>query len=78
GYDMDINPSDKVNIYNNVGFIRFQNDRVVRGEVGLKYYFSRSFGVNGGYQFGRYKLVSDVNFIRANEKGPLFGIVLRF
>ena len=78
GYDMDINPTDKVNVYNNVGVIKFKNDRVLRGEVGVKYYVSRAFGVNGGYQFGRYKLVSDQNFIQANEHGPLFGVVFRF
>jgi hypothetical protein len=78
GYDMDINPTDGVNIYNNVGVIRFKNDRVLRGEVGVKYFVSRAVGVNGGYQFGRYKLVSDQNFIQADEHGPLFGVVLRF
>ncbi|MFL6337401.1 MAG: hypothetical protein ACJ754_29225 [Pyrinomonadaceae bacterium] len=78
GYDMDIHPTDRVSIYNNVGVFRLKRDRVLRGEVGLKYYLTRAFGVNGGYQFGRYKLVDDPNFIRANEHGPLFGAVLRF
>ena len=78
GYDMELYPTEKVNIYNNVGVFRLKRDRILRGEVGLKYYFTRTFGVNGGYQFGRYKLVDDPNFIRANEHGPLFGAVLRF
>jgi len=78
GYDMDIHPTDRVNIYNNVGVFRLKRDRVLRGEVGMKYYLTRAFGVNVGYQFGRYKLVDDPNFIRVNEHGPLFGAVLRF
>jgi hypothetical protein len=78
GYDMDIHPTERVSIYNNVGAFRLKRDRVLRGEVGLKYYVTRAFGLNGGYQFGRYKLVDDPHFIRVNEHGPLFGAVLRF
>jgi hypothetical protein len=78
GYDMDINPTDKVNIFNNVGFFKLSNDRFLRGEFGVRYYPSHTFGVSGGYQFGRYKVVDNQNFIRANEHGPFFGGLFRF
>jgi hypothetical protein len=78
GYDMDYDPNPKVNIYNNVGFMALSGERFLRGEIGLKYYFVRAFGINGGYQFGNYKLKKNQNFIDARENGPFIGGVLRF
>ena len=78
GYDMDINPSEKVNIFNNVGVARYKHERFLRGEVGLRYYVTKALGVSGGYQFGKFKLVNNQNFIQANENGPFFGGVFRF
>lgn len=78
GYDMDINPTAKVNIFNNVGIAKYKNERFLRGEVGIKYYATQAVGVTGGYQFGKYKLVNNQNFIEADENGPFFGVVFRF
>ncbi|MEO8573683.1 MAG: hypothetical protein ABI481_06910 [Pyrinomonadaceae bacterium] len=78
GYDMDINPSDKFNIFNNVGFMALGKQRFIRGELGLRYYITRNFGVSGGYQFGKYKLTNNDNYIQANESGPFVGGLVRF
>jgi len=78
GYDMDINPSEKVNIYNNVGIAVLFGERFVRGEVGVRYYLTRSFGLTGGFKFGTYKVLKDDNYVQADQNGPVFGGLIRF
>lgn len=78
GYDMDINPSTKINIYNNVGIAVLSGERFARGEVGLRYSITRTFGLTGGFKFGKYKVLKDDNYVQASQNGPVFGAFFRF
>ena len=78
GGDMDYDPTDKVNIFGNIGGIAFHHDRLFHAEGGLKYFASKNFGVVGGYKYQVYKWVNDNNFLRVNSHGPFVGGVLRF
>ena len=78
GYDLDYDPTDKINIFNNLGAIAFRHDRLFHVEGGLKYHASRNFGVVGGYKYARYRWVNDDNFLRITAHGPFVGGVLRF
>jgi hypothetical protein len=78
GYDLDYDPTSKVNIYNNLGAIAFQGDHFFHVDGGVKYFPVRHFGVNGGYRAVRYKLVDNENFISIRTHGPFFGGVFRF
>ena len=78
GYDLDFNPTPKVNIFNNLGAIAFQNDRLFHTEGGVKYFPATHVGVVGGYRYQRYKFVNDDNFLRITAQGPFFGGVYHF
>ena len=78
GGDLDYDPTDKINIFGNLGGIAFHHDRLFHAEGGLKYYASQHFGVVGGYKFQRYRWVNDNNFLRLNSHGPFVGGVIRF
>lgn len=78
GYDLDVDPSSKVNLFHNLGAIAFQGDHLFHVEGGIKYFPAHHFGVVGGYRFQRYKLEDDPNFLTVRSNGPFFGGVLRF
>ncbi len=78
GYDLDYDPTPKLNIFNNLGAIAFQNDRLFHTEGGVKYFPSRNIGVTGGYRYQRYKFINDDNFFRVTAHGPFFGGIYRF
>jgi hypothetical protein len=78
GYDIDWDPTPHVNIFNNLGVIKFRSDRLFHTEAGAKFFFNRSFGAVGGYKFQRYKFDDDPDFLRINSHGPFFGGVFRF
>ena len=78
GYDLDYDPTDKVNLFNNLGVIAFQHDRLFHVEGGGKYFVARNFGVVAGFKYQRYRWVNDPNFLRISSNGPFFGGVIRF
>lgn len=78
GYDLDYDPTPKINIFNNLGVMAFRHDRLFHTEGGLKYYATRHVGVVGGYKYQRYRWVNDNNFLRISSHGPFVGGVLRF
>ena len=78
GYDLDYDPTPKVNIFNNLGGIAFHHDRLFHVEGGVKYFPARNFGVVGGYKYQRYRWVNDQNFLRVSSHGPFVGGVFRF
>ncbi|HEY5837480.1 MAG TPA: hypothetical protein VIT19_00500 [Pyrinomonadaceae bacterium] len=78
GYDLDYDPAPNVNIFNNLGVIAFQNDRLFHTEGGVRYYPARQFGVVGGYRYQRYRWVDDNDFLRISAQGPFFGGIFRF
>jgi hypothetical protein len=78
GYDVDYDPHPKVNLFNNLGAIAFQGERLFHVEGGAKYFPSRHFGLSGGYRFQRYKVNDDPDFLTVRSNGPFFGGVVRF
>lgn len=78
GYDLDYNPNPHVNIFNNLGAIRFQGERLFHVEGGARIYVSRNFGFSGGYKAERYRVEKDLDFLRVVTHGPFFGGVFRF
>jgi hypothetical protein len=78
GYDLDYDPTPKINIFNNLGAIAFQGDRVFHVEGGLRVFPARHFGFSGGYKFERARLEKDLDFLKVTAHGPFFGGVLRF
>ena len=78
GYDLDYDPTDKINIFNNLGAIAFQGERLFHTEGGARLFVTRNFGFSGGYKFERYRVEKDDDFLRINAHGPFFGGVFRF
>ncbi len=78
GYDLDYNPSPHINIFNNLGAIRFQGERLFHVEGGARIYVTRNFGFSGGYKAERYRVKKDLDFLRIVAHGPFFGGVFRF
>ena len=78
GYDLDYDPTPRVNIFNNLGAIAFQGERLFHTEGGLKFFVTRQFGVSGGYRALRYRVEKNDNFILVKAHGPFFGGVFRF
>ena len=78
GYDLDYDPTPKVNVYNNLGAIVFQGDHFFHVDGGVKYFPARHFGVNAGYKAVRYKFVDNPNLFSIRTHGPFFGGVFRF
>ena len=78
GYDLDYDPDPKVNIFNNLGAIAFQGERLFHVEGGLRFFPTRHFGVSGGYKYQRYRVEKDDDFLLVQAHGPFFGGVFRF
>ncbi|HEY6802699.1 MAG TPA: hypothetical protein VI306_03885 [Pyrinomonadaceae bacterium] len=78
GYDLDYDPSPRINIFNNLGAIAFQGEHLFHVEGGLRIFATRNFGFSGGYKAERYRLEDDANFITIREHGPFFGGLFRF
>ena len=78
GYDLDYDPTPKVNIFNNLGAIAFQGDRVFHFEGGIRVFPVRHFGFSGGYKVERTKLENEQDSLKVIAHGPFFGGVLRF
>jgi hypothetical protein len=78
GYDLDYDPTPKINVFNNLGAIAFQGEHLFHAEGGVKVFPARHFGVSGGYRFERYKVKDNDNFVTVRQHGPFFGGVLRF
>jgi hypothetical protein len=78
GYDLDYNPTPKINVYNNMGGIVFQGEHLFHVDGGVKYFPAKHFGVNAGYKAVRYKITDNDNFINIRTHGPFFGGAFRF
>lgn len=78
GYDLDYDPTDRINIFHNLGAIAFQGERLFHTEAGARLYVTRNFGFSGGYKFERYRVEKDEDFLKVNAHGPFFGGVFRF
>lgn len=78
GYDLEANPTSKLNLFNNLGVIAFQGEHLFHTEGGVKYFASHHFGVVGGYRFSRYKFEDNNNLVLVRQHGPFFGGVARF
>ncbi len=78
GYDLDYDPTPHINIFNNLGAIRFQGERLFHVEGGARIYVTRNFGFSGGYKAERYRVEKDLDFLKIVAHGPFFGGVFRF
>ena len=78
GYDLDYNPSSRINIFNNLGAIRFQGERLFHVEGGARIFVTHNLGFSGGYKAERYRVEKDLDFLRVVAHGPFFGGVFRF
>jgi len=79
GYDLDYKPTPKINLFHNLGAIKFRRDNLFHAEGGIKVFVTESFGAVGGYKVQRYKLDGDdPNFLTIRSHGPFFGGVVRF
>jgi hypothetical protein len=78
GYDLDYDPTPQLNIFHNLGAIRFQGERLFHSEGGAKFFVTRQFGVSAGYKALRYRVEKNDNFIVVKAHGPFIGGVFRF
>jgi hypothetical protein len=78
GYDLDYDPTSRVNIFNNLGAIAFQGERLFHVEGGVRVFATTHFGFSGGYKAQRYRVEKNDNFILVKAHGPFFGGVFRF
>ncbi len=78
GYDLDYDPTPRVSIFNNLGAIAFQGERLFHVEGGLKIFATRNFGFSGGYRAVRYRVEKNDDFLLVRAHGPFFGGVFRF
>jgi hypothetical protein len=78
GYDLDFDPTPRLNLFHNLGAIAFQGEHLFHTEGGVKVFATHNLGVVGGYKFSRYKLEENSNFITVRQHGPFFGGVFRF
>jgi hypothetical protein len=78
GYDLDYDPTPHINIFNNLGAIRFQGERLFHVEGGARIYVTRNFGFSGGYKAERYRVEKDLDFLKVVAHGPFFGGLFRF
>jgi len=78
GYDLDYDPSPRINIFNNLGAIRFQGERLFHVEGGARIYVTKNFGFSGGYKAERYRVEKDLDFLKVVAHGPFFGGLFRF
>lgn len=78
GYDLDYDPTDRVNIFNNLGAIAFQGERLFHVEGGVRVFATTNFGFSAGYKAQRYRVEKNDDFILVRAHGPFFGGVFRF
>src|SRR6185369_16396579 len=78
GYDLDYDPTPKINVFNNLGAIAFQGERLFHVEGGIRFYATRNLGVSGGYKAERYRVEDGSDFLKVRAHGPFFGGVFRF
>jgi hypothetical protein len=78
GYDLDYDPTPRINIFNNLGAIRFRGERLFHVEGGVRIFATRQFGFSGGYKAERYRIEKDLDFLKVVAHGPFFGGVFRF
>jgi hypothetical protein len=78
GYDLDYDPTPHINIFNNLGAIRFQGERLFHVEGGIRVYATRNLGFSGGYKAERYRVEDGSDFLKIVAHGPFFGGVFRF
>jgi hypothetical protein len=78
GYDLEYTPSRNVYVYNNLGAIAFQGERLFHVEGGVKGFFTEHFGASGGYRYQRYRVEKSDDLLKINNHGPFFGGVVRF
>src|SRR6185437_9002727 len=78
GYDLDYDPTPRINIFNNLGAIRFQGERLFHVEGGARIFVTKNIGFSSGYKAERYRVEKDLDFLRVVAHGPFFGGVLRF
>lgn len=78
GYDLDYDPTSKINIFNNLGAIAFQGERLFHVEGGIRVFATRNFGFTGGYKAERYRVEDGPDFLKIKAHGPFFGGVFRF
>jgi hypothetical protein len=78
GYDLDYDPTSRVNIFNNLGAIAFQGERLFHVEGGIRVFATTHFGFSGGYRAQRYRVEKNDDFILVRAHGPFFGGVFRF
>lgn len=78
GYDLDYDPTSKINVFNNLGAIAFQGEHFFHTEGGVKVFPTHHVGVTGGYRYERYKIKDNDNFVTVRQHGPFFGGVFRF
>jgi hypothetical protein len=78
GYDLDYDPTSQINIFNNLGAIAFQGERLFHVEGGVRFFVTRNFGLSGGYKAVRYRVEKNDDFLLVRAHGPFFGGVFRF
>jgi len=78
GYDLDYDPTPRINIFNNLGAIAFQGERLFHVEGGVRIFATTHLGFSGGYKAQRYRVEKDDDFILVRTHGPFFGGVFRF
>jgi hypothetical protein len=78
GYDLDYDPTSQINIFNNLGAIAFQGERLFHVEGGVRFFVTRNFGLSGGYKAVRYRVEKSDDFLLVRAHGPFFGGVFRF
>jgi hypothetical protein len=78
GYDLDYDPTSKINIFNNLGAIAFQGERLFHVEGGIRFFPHKNFGLSGGYKYQRYRVEKDDDLLLVQAHGPFFGGVFRF
>jgi hypothetical protein len=78
GYDLDYDPTPRINIFNNLGAIAFQGERLFHVEGGIRIFATTHLGFSGGYKAQRYRVEKDDDFILVRAHGPFFGGVFRF
>lgn len=78
GYDLDYDPTPRVNVFNNLGAIAFMGERLFHVEGGIRVFATRNFGFSGGYKFERYRVEDEPDFLKVSAHGPFFGGLFRF
>ena len=78
GYDLDYDPTPHINIFNNLGAIKFRGERLFHVEGGIRVYVTPNFGFSGGYKAERYRVEDGDDFLLVRAHGPFFGGLFRF